>query len=190
MTDQILPAFWRYPEEGKIIGRILAGYGELEFELADCLGAVLEDQDQAFRVMFRTRGEEQRIQTADALMRQAYSAIGFSAAYIETIDDLGWCKRTRNRYAHCHWYDTQEDGLCYFDVEGWAKKHVPLEFTNKKLNLPVLQKQEAYFRYVQSSLWHLQEAMKKSKNMPVFGLHVRPAKIDRPPENCGEAPAK
>ncbi len=190
MIDQILPAFWRYSEEGKIVGRILAGYGELEFELAVCLGAVLGDQDQAFRVMFRTRGEEQRIQTADALMRGAYSSIGLRDEYVETIDDLGWCKRTRNRYAHCHWYDRQDVGLCYFDLEGWAKKSVPLEFTNKRLNVPVLQEQEAYFRFVQSSLWHLQEEMKRSKKMPIFGCHNRPDKLARPPENCGEAPAQ
>jgi hypothetical protein len=186
MTDQILPAFWRYPEEGKIIGRLLAGYGELEFELACCLGAVLGDQDQAFRVMFRMRGEEQRIQTADALMRPACTSLNLCLTYNEMIADLGWCKKTRNRCAHCHWYDTSEHGLCYFDLEGWAKKTVPLVFSKMRLNVEVLRKQEAYFRYVQSSLWHLAAEMNKSKGRPVASVFRRPMKQERPPEHAGE----
>src|SRR5688500_6557574 len=66
----ILIAFQRYPKEAAIIGRLLAGYGDLEYELHLSLGAALGSDEAALRAMFRVRGEKQRIQIADALMRE------------------------------------------------------------------------------------------------------------------------
>jgi hypothetical protein len=74
----IMPAFEQYPKEGEIAGRLLAGYGELEFDLCQCLQYAMDERQTAIRVMFRTRGEEQRIQIADALMRQKYIAAGLA----------------------------------------------------------------------------------------------------------------
>ena len=64
MTETIMPGFDRFPAEASIIGRLLAGYGELEFELCRCVAAVTIDLDAAIRAMFKDRGEYKRIQTA------------------------------------------------------------------------------------------------------------------------------
>jgi len=65
--SSIMPAFVRYPEEAAIIGRLLAGYGELEFDLCLCVGHARGDMDMAFKAMFRPRGETQRIDIADPI---------------------------------------------------------------------------------------------------------------------------
>jgi hypothetical protein len=189
MADPILPAFWRYPKEGQIIGRMVAGYADLEFELSICVGTVLGDQDRAIRTIFRVRGEDQRIQTADALMRSAFEDAGLREPYCDMIADLGWCKATRNRYAHCHWYDTTEEGLCFIDLEAWAKKNVPLKFKKYRLNLPLLEQQEAYFRYVQRSMWHLVQEKERASGKKVDNVWRRPVRLPRPEPHAGEVEA-
>ena len=94
-----MPAFIRFPQEAAIIGRLLAGYGELEFELSRCLGAALGDDNTAARALFRVRGEKQRILTADALMRHKYHAADLETRYSETIACMHWCRTARNQYA-------------------------------------------------------------------------------------------
>jgi hypothetical protein len=39
MTETIMPCFDRFPREGNLIGRLLAGYGELELELCSASGS-------------------------------------------------------------------------------------------------------------------------------------------------------
>src|SRR5215210_3641414 len=116
MTSPILPSFARYPAEAAIIGRILAGYGELEFELATCVGECVQGTRTAFRILFRTRGESARILTADAILRSIYEENGLADAWEITRQGMVWCKNTRNRYAHCHWYD-DEGGLFFTHIE-------------------------------------------------------------------------
>lgn len=187
MADLILPAFWQFAKEGEIIGRMIAGYADLKFELAVCISAVMENRDQAIRTMFRVRGEEQRIQTADALMRPAFESAGLQEPYCEMIADLGWCKRTGNRYAHCHWYDTTADGLCFIDLEAWAKENVPLELKKFRLSVPLLEEQEAYFRYVQRCIWHLTNEQEKLRGRKkLHDLWQRPERLPRPARHVGE----
>jgi hypothetical protein len=71
-----MSVFGQFQQEAAVVGRLLAGYGELEFELKSSLRFVIGDMDTATRVVFRTRGEEQRIITADAIMRPRYDAVG------------------------------------------------------------------------------------------------------------------
>lgn len=47
-TLHILPAFDRYPAEAAIIGRMLAGYGELEFGVCVCMKEALVVSTGAF----------------------------------------------------------------------------------------------------------------------------------------------
>jgi hypothetical protein len=53
MPETIMPAFDRFVEEGNIIGRLLAGYGELELEMCACVAAVTNDLDAAIRKLNR-----------------------------------------------------------------------------------------------------------------------------------------
>jgi hypothetical protein len=119
MPDTILHCFDPNQAEaqGKIIGSLLAGYGELELEMALCLIAATGQFDSSLQTLFATRGEERSINTADSLMQATYAAASLSAPYKKTISDMQWCRRIRNQYAHCQWfYDqiTKELLFCRF----------------------------------------------------------------------------
>jgi len=83
MAKNILPVFRTFPEEGQIIGRLVVGYGVLEFYLICCLGPALGSDDRALRALFRVRSESTRIDVADALMRPPYKEIGLQDKYNE-----------------------------------------------------------------------------------------------------------
>jgi hypothetical protein len=67
----LVTSFVERPAEAAIIGRILAGYGEIEFFVYECLLAVLGYANIAARVMFRLRSESHRLEAADALPAKA-----------------------------------------------------------------------------------------------------------------------
>ncbi len=72
----VMPAFRKFTLEAAIIGRLLAGYAELEIDLLHCVALAREDFDAVLKAMFRARGETRRIDVADALGRQLYHAAG------------------------------------------------------------------------------------------------------------------
>src|SRR6266496_3754104 len=116
MTETVLPSFLRFREEGLIIGRILAGYGELEFEMCDCVFAINNDLDSSIRQLFGRRGELRRIKIAEELMKAQYEAAGLAAPHRAIMEDMDWCRQVRNQYAHCNWYDRENEGLCFIDL--------------------------------------------------------------------------
>ena len=186
--EAIIPAFGRYQKEGMIIGRLLAGYGELELEMCNCVASVGHNPDDAIRALFGVRGEWKRIEKADSMMRSAYVSAGLEQKYVYAIEGIHWCREVRNQYAHCHWYDTKEEGLCFINLEDAAKSRnhlFPLASHRLPTNEPLLLKQEAYFKYTQKCLWHLEEAYKefegkKQKGVPLFAW---PAEMRKPPRH-------
>jgi hypothetical protein len=101
----ILTAFVKYPEEGAIIGHLITAYATLEIDLLNCVVAARNDFDAALKALFRTRGETQRIDVADALGRQLYCQHNLGTAFSMAIGALRHCLKMRNQYAHCNWYD-------------------------------------------------------------------------------------
>lgn len=182
MSDQILPAFGRFKNEGAIVGRLLAGYSDLEFEMAVCLGTYLADVDLGLRTLFRVRGEDQRIQISDALMREAFKDAELYEPYCEAISAITYCKKIRNQYAHCHWYDTPETGLCFTQMENWAKKSkVALKDVDKRpIDEALLQKQEAYFRYTIRCFWYLTAEYDMKVGRLTNHIWKLPEKVDKP----------
>jgi hypothetical protein len=186
MTDSIMPAFDRYPVEAAIIGRLLAGYGELEYDLADCLGAVIDDQNTAFRAMFRTRSEEYRIWTADALLRPAFQRLELTNFWERTRRALSKCKEIRNQYAHCHWHE--DKGLHFTHIEKAAKTQagmLMLDFW--PVDAKLLKRQEEFFRYTERCLTYLraehQKLTAKIENHP----WPAPEEIQPPPLHSPKA---
>jgi len=168
MDFPIMPAFYRFPKEAAIIGRLLAGYGELEFDLCNCLAAILDEAPsivrttRAARTLFRIRGEEARIQIADSLMREKYEAAGLLAAYEETIVAMQWCRRVRNQYAHCHWVDSEATGLQFVQLDKAAKRSDPqMMLTKRSLNETLLTEQEEFFGYTDQCLSYLSKEYQK-----------------------------
>lgn len=145
-----------YPEETMILGRLLGGYGELEFDIAFLLQFALgDDRDVAFKALFGIRGETARINLAHNLMRRHYEAAGLGEDYSEAIGAMRHCLKIRNQYAHCHWLRNLVHGLCIIVVEDVARAAPQLdlaEMERKLVPLDLLREQEAFFTYTQAML--------------------------------------
>jgi hypothetical protein len=161
VTETIMPCFDRYPEEGNLIGRLLAGYGELEIELCNCVSAITGNLDDAIKALFSERGEYQRIMKANKMARNSYVKAGLGVPYGTAIQDMHFCREVRNQYAHCTWFDTPDTGLCFIDLEAAANSNnptVPLTLLRQRIDLALLEEQQAFFRYVQKCWWFLASA--------------------------------
>jgi hypothetical protein len=100
----LLYEFHDFPDEQEAIGKMLIAYGELEFAILGCIGAVLNsDMAQALRILFRVRGEGARIEVADAILRPAFAKVGLGGKWGNALGAARACKNIRNQYAHCHW---------------------------------------------------------------------------------------
>ena len=180
----IMPAFDRYPKEAELIGKILAGYGDLEFALCHCVSQAQNDFDMVLKAMFRARGERQRIKIADAMGHNQFSALKLGGRFSQAITDTHECRKIRNRYAHCNWHDDLTGGLGFVNLEEIAEKSKPAGLTNltiRHLDVAVLSQQVDYFSYVDDCLTYLNfEAQKRQgriQNQP----WRTPKKIPPPP---------
>jgi hypothetical protein len=184
MAGTIMPTFDACQEEGKIVGRLLAGYGEIEFQLHSCLTSVIDDIDIAARVLYRARGEEHRILIADAMMHDKFDAIGLLNPYHEAIADMGWCRKIRNQFAHSHWVvdHPPPHGLSIVNLEEASRTRSGTIIVKRDfINLALLQEQEEYFLYVHGCLNYLAREYKlRARGFPIHSVQL-PTKIPRPP---------
>jgi hypothetical protein len=179
-----MPIFDTCQEEGKIVGRLLAGYGELEFRLYSCLCSVMDNDNIAARIIYRARGEEQRIVVADGIMRTKYAAVGLGNPYSEAIADMHWCRKIRNQYAHCHWYLPKPNtnyGLSIINLEEAAHSNSDNIIVRRDyINLVVLGQQELYFIYVSNCLTYLEVEYQLREGKISSHSSPLPKKIARP----------
>jgi hypothetical protein len=147
----VMPVFQRFPKEAAIIGRLLAGYGELEIDLLHCVSVARKDFDAVLKAMFRTRGETQRLNVADALGRQLYRKLKLGTDFETALAAVRYCLKIRNQYAHCNWYDDYSGRLAFVNVEEVATKNEHVSgfdnITRYYVDVPTLEEQESYFGY-------------------------------------------
>ncbi len=152
----VMPAFRRFPDEAAIIGRLLAGYAELEIDLLHCVSVIREDFDATLKAMFRARNVTQRINVADALGRQLYHAIELGTEFEMAVGAVRFCLKIRNQYAHCNWYDDQSGRLAFVNVEEIAEENRLISgfdgLTRYYVDVSTLDAQEAYFGYADAWL--------------------------------------
>jgi hypothetical protein len=84
------------------------------------------DFDSVLKAMFRTRGESQRIDIADALGRHYYHDHKLGTKFEMAIGAMRHCLRIRNQYAHSVWWDDQSGKLSFANLEEIAKQHTHL----------------------------------------------------------------
>jgi hypothetical protein len=183
--NPVIPAFPRFPEEAEIIGRLLAGYGEVEFELCHCVSQVIDDLDLAIKAMFRSRGEKQRLDVADAIGRKPYVGLGLENEFSEAIGGAHFCRKVRNQYAHCNWHDDQTGKLGFVNLEEISEPNTEITdlsgLTIRHLDTPLLEQQEAYFWFVIQSLTYLNyEGRKRAGKLTTQPVPV-PSRVARPP---------
>jgi hypothetical protein len=147
----MFPIHNTFPREMLVIGRLLVDYGELELDLMNCVQAARSfDLNATLKVMFRVRGESNRIDIADGLGRTAYVAVNLETEFDSMIAAMKHCLRIRNKYAHAYWHDPDMGKmLCYVSVEELAKKPAEVrDLTNLKfffIDEDLLLRQEAFF---------------------------------------------
>jgi hypothetical protein len=160
MTETIIPAFRDAPAEATVVGRLLSGYSELELEMMQCVHLVSGDLDGAVRALYGKRGERKRVLNARKQSAPVFGSIGLAPQHRETFGDMDWCRAIRNQYAHCAWYYTSREGLCFTDLEKLARDPAPIAALTR-LKYPVneilLSEQERFFKHVQKRLWWLQQ---------------------------------
>ena len=185
MARLLIPAF-RYPRESAgLIGQIVVAYGSLEYDLALCVSQMIDDLDVAIKALFRTRGESQRIDIADALARGKLKPGKFRTCFEETIGHMRHCLKIRNQYAHCIWiYVPREgEGLAFVDLEEIATEHEaanPANLTRHYVSLQLLVEQTAFFGQVADSLEYLNlEYQRMAGRIPTHTVPA-PPKLDRP----------
>ena len=175
-------------EEGVIIGRILAGYGELELTMTDCLIAIEGQLDTPLRCVFGAQGAERRIKKAKKALKEEYIKAGLAAELNEALDDMDWCRQICNQYAHCSWYWTHQEGLCFVNLEDLAKQPktiLKLMDGKRSVNTQLLSVQEDFLNYVKEFLSYLADAYRawnRMRSAPKQRAHVfpKPSKITRP----------
>ena len=147
----------KFPAEAAAVGRLLAGYADLEISLMHCVQMARGgDLDTVLKAMFGSRGETQRINTANTLGKPAYDSVGLGSRFSTAISDMKFCLRIRNCYAHSLWHDANTGYLAFVNLEELAK--APSRVTNllgltiRYLDMNILTEQERYLDFVDHSI--------------------------------------
>jgi hypothetical protein len=181
----ILPSFLRFPNEGILIGRLLAGYTDLEISLMNAVQIVRDDFDAVLKTMFRVRGETMRVNLADALGRNYYKQHQLDEPFARAVSVMRHCVTIRNQYAHCVWWDDNTGKLAFANLEEVANidgvvvdlKHL----TAYHVDVPLLESQEAYYVYADSlTTWVNYEGRFRAGKLSTQ-LRAEPPQIAEPP---------
>lgn len=179
----IMPAFDKFSKEGGIIGRLLAGYGELELGLCFCVAVARNDFDMVFKAMFRPRGAQQRIDIADAIGRKPFQKLNLETHFSDSVSSVRYCLKIRNQFAHCFWTDDFGRQLGFVQLEDTAKSNKSVDnvyhIKARDIDHVLLQQHEAYFVYTRRWLtaleYHAKDLAAKGPKSPLeFPKKVRP----------------
>jgi hypothetical protein len=106
----------------------------------------------------------------------------------QALQDLDWCRRVRNQYAHWHWgwgWDLAQ-GLFFVNLEELAMRAEPITklITGEhRVDVAPLEEQESFFLYGKPSFWHFDTA-RKAMEVPAGHagrlIFPMPVRRDRP----------
>jgi hypothetical protein len=185
MPPSFLPVFDKFPNEAAIIGRLLAGYSKLEISLLHCAHVVRDDFDTVMKAMYRTRGETQRIDVADAFGRQHYRRHKIGTHFEMAVGSMRHCLKIRNQFAHCVWYDDLSGTLAFTDLEDTARGH---DFLVDFVTLPIfhidlatLRSQEEFFFYTDILLFSVNREGRRLAGKLAIPKQAMPKPLKQPP---------
>ena len=192
----LIPAFHDWPDEGAIVGRLLAGYGNYENRSGPVRRPfdeiTTDDMRRAVRSIFTERNADDRIKLAKKWARQPMQLTGLEE-FTEAIAAMGHCKGIRNAFAHCTWTSLRDglksDGLFFVNLEDAAKLPGKIVYGWQHASLPRLRQMEQYFAYTRQCLIHLELAMRAQRGRPrVRFLRSMPTKLAPPPKMVAAPP--
>jgi hypothetical protein len=180
--------FWAmtnyHPEVATSIGRILAGYPEIEYSMVECLDAVLDDYSAVFKRLFSIRGETRRVETAEALGRPLYQEINLGREFAMTFGAIRHLLRIRNQYAHAHWL-ANETGMSMADMEELAQSRLYVGGESKvslqRVTPEIVQRQEQYGDYVNSLIAWLTDEANIKRGKAKANRFPKPKQVAQPP---------
>lgn len=164
----INPAFDRWPQEANLIGRIMAGFGELEFSICQNAANATGHYDQTMKALFRVQSTRARLEAGDALARPEYEKRRLGEIYDIAFNMTKSCHQLRNQYAHCNWGDDSKEGLFFTNLQRAAESEGPLFLFWRHIDVPLLQKQLDYLGHTMQWLWWVEFklAVRRSKKRP------------------------
>jgi hypothetical protein len=173
------PALARHAKEAAIIGRMVVGFGELEFMACNLAADAAQGFPVVMKMLYRLRATSARINSADLLMQPAFELIGLWMEQQEAMKVLNYCLRIRNQYAHCNWGD-DSSGLFFADVQDTASRSGGEWYHDyKHVDVPLLDAQEAYFAHARRWLFFLEHCLTVSRAPSEL---KRKPRIQAPPE--------
>jgi len=179
-------AFKKYKDESAIIGRLLAGYADIELSLFHCVSVARNDFDTVYKAMFQTRGETRRIDMANIFGIQMYHDLELGTQFEMAISSTRYCLRIRNQYAHCLWYDDLSGDLAFTNLEEIAQTNGVINdlggLTIRHTDVPTLTQQGSYFEYTESFLTWLNFEGRRLAGKPSTAQQKKPPKqLKQPP---------
>jgi hypothetical protein len=164
----MLEAFEQFPEEARLIGRLLAGYADLELSLMHCVKAIRNDLDGPLKALFRARGETSRLLIADGLGRANADTFDLANEFAMTIAGMRHCLRIRNQFAHCVWHNDLSGRLAFVNLEELAAANQRVDdligLGIAYVSVELLAAQWTYFQHVDRMLlWVTQEACRRAE---------------------------
>lgn len=181
-----MPAFRKYHAEAAIIGRLLAGYGELEVDLCNCIAMGGVGTDKSVRRMFKPRGETRRIDEAERLGQPEYQKLSLGTEFCSAVAGMRHRLSIRNQYAHCQWYDDYSTTLAFVNMEEIAHDESPINNYNnlitRYVDVTLLTMQESFFGLIDEAFDYVNyEGRKRAGTLPGGHLFSMPALQPRPP---------
>jgi hypothetical protein len=173
-----MPPFFELPDEAAIVGRLLAGYGDLEYDMAGCARHFTFNDNSALRAMFRARSEHARIEIGDSLIRDGIAAESLGPQYDDALGGIRHCRKIRNQYAHCHWLNSENGNLRFLVLEEAVAGATMKSMTVKHASKSLLDEQESYFRYTQRCFWFLDHEIQRLRGK--LGSHAFSMPTKRP----------
>jgi hypothetical protein len=148
--------FSKFSKEGDLIGRLLAGYSNIEIGLMHCVQVATGDFDAVLRNMFGQRGESKRITAAEKLGVPEYQRLKLATDFEKVLRVVRYCLKIRNQYAHWIWWDDYSGKLAFANIEDLTKYKRKINDLGKlkahHVDAPLLAQQEAYYVYADELL--------------------------------------
>jgi hypothetical protein len=195
-----MPEFHKKIKNAGSVGRLVTGYGELEFVLAWCAGTAwacqrppkagvtppqhrIAGEHEGLRRIFAIRGETNRFNAAKKLIRPVAVSAGVGNDYIEIMGSFKSCLRVRNTFAHCHWYGTKKRGLFFVDLEEAAKSGPIFPLKVRHADTTTLEMIETYFVYTKECLDYLSQFIAVKSSLMRGPLPSKPKRMPALPSN-------
>ena len=190
----LMPAFQKRRKNSASVGRLIAGYGEIEFLLGWTAGTALACQTpiplgvskgehrnqyerEGLRQIFLVRRESDRIVAAKNISREAIKKSGLMAEYHDALFLTWTCLKIRNLFAHCHWYESKKRGLFFVNIEESAKDSQTFEFQTGHATSEALDTAESYFTSAIAHFNYIAQALAVRNQVAIGPEFSRPQKI-------------